>query len=186
MKLVERSAAKSDLSYIGRTLARACSKEQSRIGVIMRHACWTATLKCWTDYLRCLSISALMSNPTNESSLNDWRALTEKAREPWYCIISDKLVYFPQPVDGDLKVSDRVGFINWVPKQNSDDFCFEFNLALFGKIDGYFRYVIRVAPEIFADAEDAELKLNAADSDKLMLVEVAKPVDLPQRMIFKG
>lgn len=45
MKFVERLTARSDLAYIARIWARAFSKQQNGIGVIMRHACRDGNIK---------------------------------------------------------------------------------------------------------------------------------------------
>ena len=110
----------------------------------------------------------------------------EEDFKSWDCIESDKIVYCAQTIKLDFETRDRVGLVDWFSKNNSGDIYMELNLAFLGERNVYFRCVADVAPPSIGDSENAELKFNVADSDNLVLVDVAKLVDLPQGMILKG
>lgn len=118
-----------------------------------------------------------------------WRvgswSLREEDFKSWDSIVSDEIVDCAQAVESDFKTRDCVSLVDWLSKYNSGDIYMELNLALLGERDSYFRCVLDVAPSSITDSKNAKLKFNIADGDNLMLVDVAKLIDSPKRMVFE-
>jgi len=113
--------------------------------------------------------------------------LSKESVESWDCIISDKFIYGLKPVNSDLEIAVRTGLLDWRSKYHSGDLYLEFYLAFLGQRNSYARgtAVGICRTPCAADVIDANSEINRTNSDNLMLVDIAKLIDLPQGVGFE-
>jgi hypothetical protein len=114
-------------------------------------------------------------------------SLREERFKSWDCIVSDELVYGFETINSNLEITVHSGLLDWFAKYNSGDLYLELNLVFLGKRNCYARCVaIGVGGATRAtDAIDAQPEINRTNSDNLMLVDIAKLVDLPEGVRLK-
>src|SRR5271166_1169208 len=119
---------------------------------------------------------------------SDSYLLSEETLELRNCVISDKLVYLTQFIDRDLEGTRSIGLVDWFTENHIRDIYLEFNLALFGERNSYLHCVVDfiVPSSGITNSIDTQGKINVSNSDDLMLVDIAKFVDLPKGMTLKG
>lgn len=107
----------------------------------------------------------------------------EEGFKLWDNFVSDKIVYFAQPVSGDLKIRDGIRGVNWWSKWNVGHFYLQLKFVFFGKRDAYQGAVLKVRSGCHDDVS-FKAKGNAPNSDLLMLVDIAKAIQLPKGMFL--
>jgi hypothetical protein len=112
--------------------------------------------------------------------------LREEARKSWDYFKSDEIIYFAESVESHLEIRNSVCCIDWISKYNVGDIYLELKVVLFGERNSYFNYVIEVAPECLTNSIHLNGKLYAAKCHDLMLIDIAKFVQLPEGMISKS
>jgi len=111
--------------------------------------------------------------------------LREEARKSWDYFESDEIIYFAESSKSNLEIGDSVRCVDWVSKYNVGDIYLELKAVLLGERNSYFNYVIEVLPEYLTNAIHSNGKLDTAKGHDLMLVDVAKFVQLPEGMTLK-
>ena len=78
--------------------------------------------------------------------------------------------------------------VNGFAKDDIGDLNLELNLALLGERHGYFNCMVDfvVAPPSFADAINPQGEIDIGESDHLMLIDIAKSIDLPKGVFPEG
>jgi hypothetical protein len=99
--------------------------------------------------------------------------------------VSDKVVYLLKPLNPDFEIGTSVDGINWFSKYDSQDIHIELKLFLLGDWDRYFECVIKLSDRSFGSAGIPHLEHGTADSDYLMLVDIAEFVELPEQMFLE-
>lgn len=113
--------------------------------------------------------------------------LREEALKSWDCIVSNKLVYGTESIKSNFEITHALGFVDWFSKYNSGDLYLEINLAFLGNRNCYARCMaIGIGrSKRSTNSKDSQSKINGTDRDDLMLINIAKLVDLPEGVVLK-
>jgi len=109
----------------------------------------------------------------------------EEGLEFWDSIVSDEVVYLAQAVHSNLEARDRIRGLDWLSEYNLGNIHIELRLVFFGQRNTHYRCVIEIASPNLRNVEDANLKLDAGDTDELVLVHIAESIQLPEGVILK-